>query len=314
MLSTNLLIASPRAELYAAAIQADVPPQCRIRLARTSDELIELQPDPEIILGNPELIAKVLPELRNLKWVQSTWAGVRPLINTGRCDYLLTAARGVFAQSMSEYVAGHLLAHELKLAERTAAQAKRNWLTQPSGTLQGKTMLILGTGDIGSAIASRLGRPFGLRMVGMNSNARSCAGFDAMISASGLNDALAQCDYLINTLPATPASDGMLNASALARLRATAVLVNVGRANALDMDALCNALEQHQLAAAVIDVFPEEPVTSDSRFWTTANLTMTAHVAALTEPHALASQFLKNLGRFLAGQELLGLVDFQRGY
>lgn len=314
MRQTNLVIASPRADQYADAIRTDLPPGFDIRLATSSEEFRALEVDPEIILGNPELVANVLSGLRCLRWVQSTWAGVGPLMTIGRRDYSLTGVRGIFGPSMAEYVAGHLLAHELKLTRRAAAQAARSWLPEPSGTLQGKTMLVLGTGEIGSAIALRLASSFGLQMIGMNSDGRAIAGFDETVSGGGLNGALARCDYLVNTLPATPATDVVLNESALARLGSKVVVINVGRANALDMEALCNALDQSRLAAAVIDVFPEEPVTTNSRFWQTTNLTMTAHVAALTGPQALAPQFLQNLTRFMAGRDLQGLVDFDKGY
>src|ERR1700730_12387917 len=118
--------------------------------------------DCDIILGDPSLVCQVLPRMSRLVWVQSTWAGVEPLVDPAqRHDYLLTAACDVFGGQMSEYVFGYLLAHERLILQKHASQQAGSWDKTPPGTLHGKTMGLLGVGSIGAALA-RTAKHFGM--------------------------------------------------------------------------------------------------------------------------------------------------------
>lgn len=278
--------------------------------ARTAGAAWSGQP---VVLGQPDLVAAVLADLPDVCWVQSTWAGVTPLLQARRRDFLLTGVKEVFGPQMAEYVLGVLLARELKLAERRRQQDRRNWWPADSGSLQGKTLGIMGTGSIGRCIAARAAA-FGLRVIGCNRSGDSAEGFERMFPVSRLDEFLPLADYLVSVLPATPETEGLLDTPAFAAMRRGCLLVNVGRGNVIDEAALSVALRQGEIAGAVLDVFRQEPLPVESPLWDTPGLTVTAHVAAKSHPPEIARIFIDNYNRYVSGEPLLYPIDFERGY
>lgn len=267
----------------------------------------------KILFGRPDMVAACLPSWPDIEWVQSTWAGVEPLLALGRRDYRLTVVKDIFGPQMSEYVFAHLLAHELKLYERRARQLEKDWFRRPSGTLAGKHIGIMGTGSIGSHIA-QTARTFAMKVSGLSRSGAGVAGFDSVARSDQLHAWLENLDYLVCALPRTPATDRLLDTTALAKLPGHAYLVNVGRSNVLDEAALLDALTQGRLAGAALDVFDEEPLPPGNPLWEAPNLSITAHVAALSHPSLVIPIFLENLGRYQEGRELQYEVDFEAGY
>ena len=125
-----------------------------ITACNTVDEALSAYTDQTVVFGSPGMIVQILDQMPTVDWVQSSWAGVTPLIDAPRRDYVLTGVKGVFGPQMAEYTLGHLLAHELRLQERLKAQRAHEWLGIHSGTLTGKRLGVMGTGSIGAAIAS----------------------------------------------------------------------------------------------------------------------------------------------------------------
>ena len=125
-----------------------------LRAFATAESALAAYTDETVLFGNPQLIADILPSMPTVEWVQSTWAGVTPLIEAERRDYVLTGVKDVFGPQMSEYTFGYLLAHELRILERHERQTARIWHRAHSGVLDGKTLGIMGTGSIGSHIAA----------------------------------------------------------------------------------------------------------------------------------------------------------------
>lgn len=267
----------------------------------------------EIVLGQPDLVAAALPRLPGLRWVQSTWAGIEPLLRCGRRDYLLTGVKDVFGPQMAEYVFGQLLAIELKFEERRERQRRREWWPAGSGVLQGRRLGIMGTGSIGRHIAVT-GKAFGLRVTGYSRGGAPVAGFDRVFAPGALDEFLAEPDYLVCVLPDTPETRRLLNKDRLRALRPDCVLVNVGRGSLLDEAALAAALRRGILRGAVLDVFEHEPLPADSPLWDAPGLVLTAHVAAQSRPADIARSFLANYNRYVAGEPLHDLIDYQRGY
>jgi len=266
-----------------------------------------------VVLGQPDLVAAALHDMPGVRWVQSTWAGVTPLLGLGRRDFLLTGVKGVFGPLMAEYVMGYLLARELKLLERRQHQQRHEWWSEDSGGLQGKTLGIMGTGSIGRCIAERA-LAFGLRVIGFSRSGRPVEDFERVFPTDRLGEFLALADYIVSVLPATPKTDGLLDSQAFRVMRSHCCLVNVGRGNVVDEAALEDALREGALAAAVLDVFRQEPLPADSPLWDTPGLTVTAHVAAKSRPPDIARIFVENYNRFVAGETLLHVIDFERGY
>ena len=308
-----LLIAEAAHATYAELLRQTAP-QLEIRGSADPAELARWAGECPLWLGQPDLLAALLVQGHKPQWLQSTWAGITPLLAPDLpCDYRLSRAVGIFGQVMAEYVLGHLLAHERRLFARLAAQVEQRWDNSLPRSLAGRRVLIVGCGDIGQSVAQFLA-PFGVELFGGASRARAQAPFVEVAGMDALPHLAAEADYLVNLLPDTPATRDIYDAALLARLKPSAVLINAGRGVAVVDADLVAALEQGRLAAAVIDVCRQEPLPPGHPFWTAPRLLLTGHSSAPTEPPLMARLFLDNLARWRSGQVLRGQVDFARGY
>lgn len=307
------LIITTLAHEFAAEIErlggADIP----LTACTSVGEALQAYDGEKILFGNPDMIAKILPQLPAVDWVQSSWAGVTPLLEIGERGYVLTGIKDVFGAQIAEYVVGYLLAHELKIIERMDAQRRREWLQVPSGILCGKRLGILGTGSIGRAIAEAGGK-FGVSSSGLSRSGKNVREFAQVLPADYIDKFLPNVDYLVSTLPDTPETTHLLNDATLALLPNDAYFINVGRSNVVDDKALIDALSGGRLAGATLDVFDEEPVPENSALWSAPNLLITAHIAALSHPYLIVPIFLRNYRRFTSGQSLEYVIDFDLGY
>ena len=279
----------------------------------SSAEALEKYAGQTILFGDPDMVAKILPELPDVDWVQSTWAGITPLTAVGRRDYVLTGVKNVFGPQMTEYVLGYLLAHELRVVERARQQAARNWFDSPSGILHGKRLGIMGTGSIGAHIAG-MARAFGLEVRGLSQSGTQSPDFDDVRPVEDLHNFLQGLDYLVSVLPATHGTTHLLDNAALAKLPPHAYFINVGRGNVVDDDALMDALNHGRLAGAALDVFDEEPVPAASPLWETPNLMITAHIAAMSHPGLIVPIFIENYRRYCNNEPLKFVIDLDKGY
>jgi phosphoglycerate dehydrogenase-like enzyme len=310
---TDCLIISGLAREYAEELARPGNPAISVTPCTTSTQALAEYSGQKILFGDPNLIAPVLPAMPAIEWVQSTWAGVLPLIQAARRDYLLTGVKNVFGEQMSEYVIGYILAHELRIAERQRSQGKREWNRTPSGTLNNKRIGIMGTGSIGRHVA-RVSANFGMQVSGLSRSGAAVAGFDTVVSIKQLHAFLHSLDYLVAALPQTPDTDTLLDDKAFAQLPGHAYFINVGRSNVVNDAALIAALQHEKLGGAVLDVFDQEPLPKDSPLWATPNLLVTAHVSALSHPSLLVPIFIENFRRYQQKLELNYVVDFDTGY
>jgi len=237
---------------------------------------------------------------------------------TLRRDYLLTNARGVFGELMSEYVLGYLLAHEKKIFERQQAQLNKKYDRFESGWLRGKTLGLLGVGSIGAYVAG-IAKHFGMTVHGFTRGSETSQNVDKYFHPTTLeSDSLLSfasgLDYLVVVLPRTEGTDQIVNAELLSALPKHAILINVGRGNAVDEPALTEALTQGKVAGAVLDVTAKEPLPEDHPFWTTPNLLLTFHTSAISYPEDITRLFIENYHLYIEGQPLKYQVDFERGY
>lgn len=268
----------------------------------------------EIIFGSPNRISAVINHLPGVHWVQTTWAGVEPLLDPAlRRDYQLTNARGVFGRLMSEYILGYLLLHERKILQRLEAQKQNRWNATLTGTLRGKKIGLLGVGSIGAEFA-RTAKFFEMHVRGYTRASQDSPDVDKYFHGDRLLEFARGLDYLVSILPNTSATRALVNANLLAQLPAHAIFINVGRGSAVDDAALCAALERGALAGAVLDVFNQEPLPTDHPFWRTPNLLITSHSSAPSFPEDIARLFCDNYRRYVAGEPLKYRVDFEKGY
>jgi phosphoglycerate dehydrogenase-like enzyme len=302
----KLLILSKQADAYCQSVMAANLPGLEIVTAPIRDC--------ELVFGEPTLIREVLPVLPILKWVQSTWAGVEPLLDPSlRRDYILTNARGVFGGLMAEFVFGYLLLHERKILQRLEAQKLSKWDATLTGTLRGKTIGLLGVGSIGAHLASSA-KHFGMTVRGYTQESETSTQVDRYFHGRDLMEFATGLDYLVNVLPNTSETRKIVSAELLSRLPSSALFINVGRGSAVNESALIEALETDRLAGAVLDVFEQEPLPAEHPFWRTKNLFVTSHTSAPSFPNEIAEVFIKNYRLYLAGEPLKYQVDFEKGY
>ncbi|GAB7216996.1 D-2-hydroxyacid dehydrogenase [Dickeya zeae] len=268
----------------------------------------------DIWVGEPDKAARLLSQGVKPRWLQSTWAGYKPLLAAGLPrDYRLSRAVGVFGQPIAEYVIAYLLQHELHLSQRYQSQRDGEWKKILPGSLFGRRVLIVGAGDIGREVATFL-QPFGVVLQGIAHSPREMPMFERVDSLSSLEQAVSSADYVINILPDTPATTDIYHSGVFAAMKPSALFINVGRGTAVVDADLCAALRQQRIAGAVLDVFRQEPLPQTHPFWQTPNLTVTTHVAGPLVPARLGQLFLANLQRFRQGASMAGEVDFSQPY
>jgi phosphoglycerate dehydrogenase-like enzyme len=268
----------------------------------------------DIVLGEPKRIRDALPALSKPKWIQSIYAGVEPLVDPAqRRDYVLTNARGVFGQWMSEYVFGYLLFLEKKMLDRIQAQQTKEWKRDESGTLRGKTIGLLGVGSIGAHLAETA-KHFRMNVRGYTRGSQTSTQVDTYYHGDDLLKFTQGLDYVVSVLPRIEATNKLVDERFLNALPNHAIFINVGRGNSVDEAALAKALNEGKLAAAVLDVFEQEPVPPEHAFWTTRNLYMTYHTSAISYPEDITELFIENYRLFIEGKPLKYVVDFEKGY
>lgn len=276
----------------------------------------------------------------NLKWVQFNSAGVdaflgHPLLQQE--DVIATTMSGVITSQMAEYVLMAMLAFGQKLPKLNRWKAdhfwpseKEKWQNLVPRELRHSTVGILGYGSIGRQVA-RLLQPFGARVLAAKKDVMhpedrgyTLEGmgdphgdyFDRLYPIEALHSLLAESDFVVAALPLTAETTHLLDEDAFHVMKPNAVLINIGRGQLLDQDALVKALREKKIAGAALDVFEEEPLPKDSPLWGLDNVILSPHVAGLS--HTLRDEtlslFIENLNRYLAELPLYNQVELARGY
>jgi phosphoglycerate dehydrogenase-like enzyme len=314
MMQHTLLLLSRDNSHYQRLLAQKALPNLTLLVADDESQAQQLAPQADLLLGEPALIAKVLPLARQLQWAQSTYAGVDALLHPGlRQDYQLTNIRGVFGPLMSEYVFAHLLSLTRHLPIYREQQKNRHWQALPYRPLSERRMLILGTGSIGQYLAATA-HQFGMEVWGVNRQGREVAGFDDIFQSTALKHLLPQVDVIVSALPSTPETHHLFSRELLACCQPSAILFNVGRGDAIHTQDLIEALRAGRPGAAILDVFEEEPLPAQDPLWQLPNLIITPHNSAWSLPEQVANIFERNYLRFLDGSALEFMIDFQRGY
>jgi len=309
----HVLIAEQDYALYAQLLQ-QAAPELHIHTSGDSAQLATLAADCPVWLGQPDLLATLLRQGHKPQWLQSTWAGITPLLADGLGrDYRLSRAVGIFGQVMAEYVLTYMLGHEREVMARLVSQVERKWDSRTGQSLIGRKVLIVGAGDIGQTVAQFL-KPFGVELYAIASRARELAPFTDVATLDDLPRLVSQMDYVINLLPNTLETHDLYDAKLFAQFNPNAVFINAGRGVAVVDADLVEALRLGHLAGAVIDVCRQEPLPAKHPFWTAWGLLLTGHSSAPTSPSMMVQLFIDNLRAYQAGEPIRGEVDFERGY
>jgi glyoxylate/hydroxypyruvate reductase A len=252
----------------------------------------------------------------NLRFVQSLWAGVDRLLRDPKLQGDITVARLIdpaMAQSMVEgAIAATLFVHrQFPAYLRQQKQIKWRQLAQPIAAH--RKIGVLGFGQMGQPVCRALAA-LGFRVRAWGQHPRQDTAIEYSSGEPGLADVLAHAQILINLLPLTTATTGILNARLFEQLPPAATLINLGRGAHLDENDLLDALSAQRLSHAVLDVFQREPLPPRHPFWSHPQITVLPHVAATTDPATAAPIALQNVAAFRAGRPLVGLVSRSLGY
>jgi len=285
-----------------------------VRIAATPSEAAGAVADAEILYAwkfPPQLYAKA----SRLKWMQVMGAGVDwALVPELPPSVQVTRAPGVFGPWMAEYVLGWCSWVTQKMKTYRDAQRQRRWDDHVlPDRLSGKTMTIVGLGDIGRDIA-RVARGLGMRVLGVSRRGRPVREAARVYPVTAMARALREADFVVLLLPLTAETRGIIGPDALAVMKSTAWLINIARGAVVNESALLAALEQKRIAGAVLDVFDREPLPPSHPLWRVDNVVVTPHISGPSTPDAIAPVFNDNLARYLAGRPLRHVVDRQQGY
>ena len=214
---------------------------------------------------------------------------------------------------MVEYVTHAVLDLHRDMPAYRRAQQQRRWQAIQVRAASARRVGVLGLGSLGQAVLGKL-IAFGFDCAGWSRSRHEVAGVHCHAGAGELDAFLARTDILVCLLPLTEATRGFLSTGAFAKLPRGASLVHVGRGPQLVAADLVKALDEGQLAEAVLDVTDPEPLRDDDPLWSHPRVRITPHIASMTEPHSAARVTIDNLRRFARGEPLVGLVDRARGY
>jgi glyoxylate/hydroxypyruvate reductase len=308
---------------------------------RTSEmwlrELQAVLPGEEILLGleaesfgSEDTVAKVdvalvrgldpgnLRAFPGLKLIHCMWAGVDKLMADSSVPVDIPLVRTV-DPAMADHMAASAVAHVLDVAlghhRYRAKQVESNWKPHHAKPMSTHTVGVLGFGALGRRCAEKLGA-FGLNVIGLRSHRSSAEDHQPWHTTTMINEVFSTADIVVNLLPLTDETVGILNADAFATMPAGSTVINLARgSHVVDAD-LIAALDSGHLSRAVLDVFRIEPLPIDHPFWNHPNITVTPHVAAETDPHTASCVIASNVRAFREGRvnDIVGLVDRTRGY
>ncbi len=266
---------------------------------------------------------EILETATNLKWAHIPWTGVDNLLEPIRkSPAVITCGKGVFDAPMADHVFALLLALTRQIHTFIRYQIAGVWKREiPNGQLTdlwGKTMGILGLGSVGREVAKRAAT-FGMRVLAVKRRptAISQEPVDGLfLGYEGLRLMLPECDVVVITAALTPQTRYLLGRNELASMKKGAILINVARGSIVDERALVELLQSGHIAGLGIDVFENEPLPQESPLWRLPNVIITPHVGGLSErtKQRVFERFLENLQKFMAGEQLVGIIDKEAGY
>jgi glyoxylate/hydroxypyruvate reductase A len=303
----------------AAARAPDMAQDHIITIGDTATDFIDAMRDAEALVCDVGVIRSQFPCLApRLKLLFVTNAGLDKL---APFDWLppgvaLLNNRGVHAVKSGEFAIMAVLMLSNRVPEMVTHQRAGRWRKLWGTVLRGKRLTVVGLGTLGGATAHHGGQ-FGMRVTGIRANPSPHPDCVDVLGTDRLDEVLPRTDYLVLACPLTDRTRGLLGRDRLARLPSGAGIVNIGRGELLDQDALCDLLDSGHLSGAVLDVFTPEPIPPGHRLWTTRNLIISTHTAAddpdTYNPHSL-DIFLENLRAWGDGRPLPNLFNIERGY
>jgi len=316
----NIVVGRSLSDAQEKELLSAAGPQ-RLRVAPERDQVVQAIPDAEAYIAGP-WSEDIFAAAQRLKWVHFGHAGVeRDLFPAlAASDVVVTNAAGAFALPMAEHAIALILAYcrglHVCIRRPRASRETRARATSRIGELTGATVGVIGYGGTGRAVA-RLARSLGMHVLAAGSAPRPGDDVAEDIWGPGrLGELLEQSDYVVVSCALTEKTRGLIGRPELARMKPTAVLINVARGAVIRQDALVEALREGRIAGAGLDVTDPEPLPPDDALWDMENVIITPHIsghAPSTSRHVF-ELMRENIRRYVRGEELLNVVDKQAGY
>lgn len=302
----------------------DAHSRVRVELVDSPEALAERLPEADGVVTASALPPGALARAARLRWIQSMSAGVDTFLTPelrATEHILVTASKGPLGESMAEHALALMLALARNLPGFLADQYSRRWrrmMAEQSHVteLTGRTIAILGVGAVGGHLARMCKLGLGMRVLGMARAPRDHPQVDRLFERADLHAALVEADVVSLSLPASAATEHIIDSGALAAMKSSAYLVNVARGRLVDEEALIVALGSGQIAGAGLDALTIEPPPNQSPLWQLPDLLITPHTSAVTDRLAtrLVDFWADNLARFAEERPLRGVVDRDAGY
>lgn len=308
----TVLINTPVEERHRRMLEEAAAGRCRLVYAQDGQDALA---EAEAVLG--AVPPADLTRAGKLQWFHLVWAGTdRYKPSDFPAGAIFTNGSGAYGVMVAEHMMACILSLLRQLPHYAARQRDHDWnQAGQEGTLEGRTVLILGTGDLGTALAKRL-RGFDCRILGVRRKAEPAPYFDEIHTMADLDELLPRADVVACALPGSPETAGLLNRDRLLRMKPGAVLVNCGRGSLLDTEALVEVLNQGRLGGCALDVTNPEPLPADNPLWDMENVILTPHVAGISFGHLPETEdkiyrlAAENLSRWLDGRPLKNVIDF----
>ena len=313
----KLVVINKLSEEQLAELQNAVPGSVVEAYKSPKEALPHVSDADAIALWGFQDIAPLLAAAPRVRWVHSLSDGVERLLTKEMMErpIILTNSHGVHDRSVSEHTMALLLSWMRRIPEAVRNQEAGEWIRPRGESLFGKTILIVGFGSIGRAIAQRA-KVFETKILAVKKHLSTELFADHVYTQEELMDVLPKADIVIAALPSTPDTENFFGADQFAAMKKTALFINIARASIVDENALIDALEKGSIAGACLDVFSKEPLPADHPFWKMKNVIMTPHTASMVPDfwNKLTALLQTNFVNFSRGEKLMNEMDKKKGY
>jgi phosphoglycerate dehydrogenase-like enzyme len=319
----TVLVLSNPADRYLAMLES-LPAETNLTVGNSLEAFERSAGDARIILnwpGSRDLLRQVLAIAPQVKWVHTRAAGLEDLMSPDLIAHpaILTNSSGVFSPSLGEFVLAAILYFAKDFRRLIRQQSAGLWEQFDVPFIDGKTVGIIGYGDIGRAVAVRA-RAMGMRVLGLKRQGPTLYHVDPLVdriyAPSDRCEMIALCDYIVVATPITPETRGIIAADEFAAMKRDAIIINVGRGPVIDEACLVQALSQGLIKGAALDVFDKEPLPAGHPLYSLENVLISPHSADHTPDWLERAMrfFLEQFERFRTGVPLSNVVNKHAGY
>lgn len=319
----NIAIIKKCLEVEKNLILSSVEKEDRVLFLDNENELFKSKDceNIDIVFGEPE--TDTIHLMKNLRWIQMTWAGANKYTSLSNFpnNIILTSASGAYGCVISEYIVSGILALTKNLLSYREQMISGGWdKIEGDDTLESKSVLILGTGNIGQETAKKL-RAFGCYLIGMcRTLGKKCEYFDEIHTIDSLDLQLENADVVIIALPGTEETANLFDEKRIKKMKKNAILVNVGRGFIVNTEDLTNALQKGLIRGAVLDVTEPEPLPKNHPLRNMENVILTPHISGISwgenkfTRKRILDIFCENLKRDKNNDIKMNIIDFSKGY